>query len=110
MSATTRGCPFPDSINGTLLSLYASGMMGWGEKYEPFLTKARDSTGLTVEQIKGWIRRRNRKRRYKAAQDTEEVVKRHCHSTWHQFLKEYGKTEEGKLAIAENPARFNKEA
>ena len=44
--------PFPESINGTLLALYAKGMTGWGGKYEPFLMKARDSTGLTVEQIK----------------------------------------------------------
>ena len=49
---TTKGMPFLESINGSLLALYAKGMVGWGEKYEPFLMKARDSTGLTVEQIK----------------------------------------------------------
>ena len=52
MSNVTRGMPFPDSITNSLLSLYAKEMTGWGEKYEPFLTSAKEKTGLSVEQIK----------------------------------------------------------
>ena len=52
MDNITRGVPFPEHIKQTLSSLYARGMTGWGEKYEPFLTTAKKTTGLTVEQIK----------------------------------------------------------
>ena len=51
MDSITKGMPFPERINQTPLSLYARGMTGWGEKYEPFLTTAKETTGLTVEQI-----------------------------------------------------------
>ena len=60
-------------------------------------------------------------------------MKRPCHNSWHLFMKQYGKSEgelfhveikltwtlfvirfstsaEGKQAIAENPAKFNKQA
>lgn len=44
--------PFPVFITQSLLSLYARGITEWGEKYKPFLTTARETTGLSVEQIK----------------------------------------------------------
>ncbi|XP_064406173.1 uncharacterized protein LOC135351160 [Halichondria panicea] len=111
-------CPFLHFNNYNIAVAVPKGYDRLGQKKQPFLEIAKDRTGLNEKQIRNWIRRENMKIKHggidadESGPSDQYNIPKKSSGPWHQFLKEYGKSEGGKSAIATagNPGVFNKEA